>query len=69
MVRPPWPPPPAASRRMRSPVERGSMPYSAVIQPWPEPFSQRGMPLAMLAVQTTWVLPISISTEPSAWGR
>ena len=46
MVRPPWPPP-AASRRMRSPVERGSMPYSAVIQPWPEPFSQRGTPLAM----------------------
>ena len=36
--------PAAASRRMRSWVERGSMPYSAVTQPLPEPSQERAAP-------------------------
>ena len=51
---------------MRSPVDRGSMPYSAVTQPCPEPLSHFGVPLAMLAVQMTCVWPISMRQEPSA---
>ena len=58
--------PRAASRSMRVCVERGSMPYSAVIQPWPLPFRKPGTLSSMLAVQMTLVSPHSISTEPSA---
>src|SRR6266511_183995 len=64
-VRPPWRPE-RASRCMRSPVEAGSIPYSAVIQPRPEPMSQRGTPSSTVAVQRTLVRPKEISTEPCA---
>jgi hypothetical protein len=42
---------------VRSPVEAGSSEYSAVIQPRPERFSQRGTLSAIDAVQRTIVLP------------
>ncbi len=58
--------PRAASRSMRLWVERGSIPYSAVSQPWPFPFRKAGTLSSMLAVQITLVSPNSISTEPSA---
>src|SRR6266511_1337698 len=64
-VRPPCRPE-RASRCMRSPVEAGSSPYSAVIQPRPEPTSQRGTPSSTVAVQRTLVRPKEISTEPCA---
>ena len=64
-VLPPWRPV-AASRLVRSPVARGSMPYSAVNQPRPLPFSQRGTDSSTVAVQTTRVSPNSTSTDPSA---
>jgi hypothetical protein len=51
---------------MRVAVERGNMPYSAVIQPLPSPRRNRGTPLSTLAVQITRVSPNSTSTEPSA---
>jgi hypothetical protein len=50
---------------MRVWVERGSMPYSAVSQPWPLPFRKPGTFSSMEAVHTL-VSPNSISTEPSA---
>ena len=59
--------PRAASRSVRVLVERGSMPYSAVSQPWPLPFRNGGTLSSTLAVQSTRVSPHSISTEPSAW--
>ncbi|MNP33898.1 hypothetical protein D3C76_1271620 [compost metagenome] len=65
MVRPPCLPF-AASRALRVWVERGSMPYSAVIQPCPWPFRKRGTPSSMEAVHNTLVSPNSTSTEPSA---
>ena len=54
------------SRALRSPVEAGSMPYSAVSQPRPLPVIQRGTPSCAEAVQMTRVSPIEISAEPVA---
>jgi len=54
------------SRAMRCSVARGSMPYSPVTQPFPWPFKNEGTPSSTVAVQMTRVLPISISTLPSA---
>jgi hypothetical protein len=48
-------------------VERGSMPYSAVIQPSPLPRRKDGTPSSTLAVMSTRVSPNSTSTDPSAW--
>src|ERR1700675_2078144 len=42
------------------------MPYSAVTHPLPSPFKHEGTPSSTVAVQITRVLPISISTLPSA---
>ena len=64
IVRPPTLPR-AASRSVRVSVEPGSMPYSAVTQPRPSPFIQRGTSCSTDAVQITFVRPISISTEPA----
>ena len=47
--------PSLASRRVRCPVEAGSIPYSAVSHPRPEPCSQRGTPSSTEAVQRTRV--------------
>src|SRR3954467_3857939 len=55
------------SRSLRVCVARGSIEYSAVTQPRPEPFRQRGTPSVTLAAQSTRVRPNSTSTEPSAW--
>src|SRR5574343_695398 len=57
----------AASRALRVWVARGSMPYSAVTQPSPEPFLCGGTRSSTEAVHSTRVWPNSISTEPSAW--
>jgi hypothetical protein len=46
-----------ASRRVRSPVDAGSSEYSAVSQPRPFPYSQRGTPSWIDAVQSTFVFP------------
>src|SRR5918992_89714 len=56
----------ATSRRFRSPVEAGSMPYSAVTQPRPWPDIQRGTSSSTVAVQMTRVPPASMRQEPSA---
>ncbi len=48
-------------------VAPGSMAYSAVSQPSPEPLRQRGTPSVTLAVHITRVSPKSISTEPAGW--
>src|SRR6476469_3997269 len=55
------------SRSLRVWVARGSMAYSAVTQPRPDPLRQRGTPSVTLAAQSTRVRPNSTSTEPSAW--
>ena len=55
-----------ASRRMRSPVERGSMPYSAVTQPLPELRIQPGTFSSRLAVHSTCVSPNLTRQDPSA---
>ena len=55
------------SRSLRVWVARGSIEYSAVTQPSPEPLRQRGTPSVTLAAQSTRVRPNSTSTEPSAW--
>ena len=55
------------SRSLRVWVARGSIEYSAVTQPRPEPLRQRGTPSVTLAAQSTRVRPNSTSTEPSAW--
>jgi hypothetical protein len=52
---------------MRLPQERGSIPYSAVIQPLPLPLRKSGTISSMEAVQITLVLPNSIKHEPSAY--
>src|ERR1700748_2435891 len=52
---------------MRSWVERGSMPYSAVTQPLPEPLRKGGALSSRLAVTSTWVSPNLTRQEPSAW--
>ena len=54
------------SRCLRSPVEAGSIPYSAVTQPRPEPTSQRGTPSWAEAVQMTRVSPMEMSADPVA---
>src|ERR1700689_2516894 len=43
------------------------MPYSAVTQPSPVPFSQRGVPESIEAVHSTWVSPNFARQEPSAY--
>ena len=45
----------------------GSIAYSAVSQPCPEPLRQRGTPSVTLAVHMTRVSPNSTSTEPAGW--
>ena len=54
------------SRCLRSPVEAGSIPYSAVSQPRPWPAIQRGTDSSTEAVQITRVSPQEISAEPVA---
>src|SRR5690606_16399621 len=54
------------SRSERVWVDRGSIAYSLVTQPRPEPFRQRGTPSVTLAATSTRVWPNSTSTEPSA---
>ena len=54
------------SRCLRSPVDAGSIPYSAVTHPRPLPIRQRGTPVWAEAVQMTRVSPIEISAEPDA---
>src|SRR5580658_8718654 len=56
-----------ASRRVRSSVARGSMPYSAVIQPRAWPLSQGGRRSSSVAVTKTWVSPKRTKHEPSAY--
>src|SRR5271166_474462 len=58
--------PRVASLALRSPVEAGSMPYSAVTHPRPVPLIQRGTPSWAEAVQITRVSPIEIRAEPVA---
>src|SRR5262249_20875649 len=53
-------------RSVRVPVERGSMPYSAVTQPRPLLRRNGGTRSSMLAVQSTWVSPKPAKQEPSA---
>src|SRR4051812_14370169 len=66
MVRPPCLPA-DASRRVRSLVARGSMPYSAVTQPRPWPLSHGGSRSSSVAVTSTWVSPNLTMQEPSAY--
>ena len=54
------------SRALRSPVEAGSIAYSAVTQPRPEPSIQRGTESVTEAVQITLVSPCEIRADPSA---
>src|SRR5690606_33512059 len=64
-----WVRPPIApltlSRSPRVFVARGSIAYSAVTHPRPEPRSHRGTPSVTLAVHRTRVSPNSTSTDPS----
>ena len=52
------------SRCLRSPVDAGSIPYSAVTQPRPLPAIQRGTLSCTDAVQMTRVSPCVMSAEP-----
>jgi len=61
--------PRAASRGLRVRVGRGSMPYSAVTQPEPEPRRKGGSLSSTLRAQRTMVCPSSMRAEPSAWAR
>ncbi len=54
------------SRALRSAVEAGSIPYSAVTQPLPRPRIQPGTLSCTEAVQITRVSPTLISAEPEA---
>ncbi len=54
------------SRCLRSPVEAGSIPYSAVTQPVRRPAIQRGTLSCTDAVQMTRVSPCEISADPVA---
>jgi hypothetical protein len=56
----------AASRSTRSGDEPGSIEYSAVTHPLPDPFIQRGTSSSMDAVQSTLVRPNVTSTDPAA---
>ena len=58
--------PAVTSRRVRSCVARGSIAYSAVIQPLPLPRSQGGPLSSSEAVQRTFVFPKETRHEPSA---
>ena len=58
--------PRAASREARSAVEPGSIEYSAVTQPLPEPRSHLGTSVSTEAVHRTLVRPMVTSTEPAA---
>ena len=58
--------PRTASRAVRDGVAPGSMLYSAVSQPRPEPRSQPGTPSLSDAVQKTCVSPSSMRAEPAA---
>ena len=60
---------PRFSRGVRVLVERGSIAYSAVTQPWPWPFRNGGTLSSTEAVQMTFVAPNSTSTEPSGCRR
>jgi hypothetical protein len=51
---------------LRSPVEAGSIAYSAVTHPLPRPSIQRGTLELTEAVQITLVSPIAIRAEPAA---
>ena len=55
------------SRSERVWVEPGSIAYSAVTQPRPDPLRQRGTPSDADATHSTRVFPNSISTDPAAW--
>src|SRR6478735_9661768 len=55
------------SRSERVLVAAGSMAYSAVTHPSPEPLRQRGTPSEAEAAQSTRVPPNSTSTDPAAW--
>ncbi len=57
------------SRGVRVAVARGSIEYSAVTHPLPAPRRKPGTLSSIDAVQSTRVLPISISAEPSAVSR
>ena len=59
--------PEAASRLLRELVARGSMPYSAVTQPMPEPRRQLGSVVSTEAVTNTLVLPKVMLQLPSAF--
>jgi hypothetical protein len=59
-------PRPPGSRLLRVCVERGSIAYSAVSQPWPLPVRNPGTPDSTLAAHSTQVSPSLISAEPSA---
>ena len=54
------------SRSLRVCVDRGSIAYSAVIQPRPLPLRHRGTPCVTDAVHSTRVRPNETSTDPSA---
>src|SRR5690349_24947243 len=55
------------SRSERVLVALGSIAYSAVTHPRPEPLRQRGTPTVADAAQSTLVRPNSTSTEPAGW--
>src|SRR6478752_3765403 len=55
------------SRSERVFVDAGSMAYSAVTQPSPDPLRQRGTPSLADAAHSTRVFPNSTSTDPAAW--
>ena len=55
-----------ASRCFLVSVLPGSIPYSAVTQPLPEPRRQPGTCSSTMAVQITRVLPAAMSTDPVA---
>ncbi len=53
------------SRSLRSWVADGSIAYSAVSQPSPDPLRHRGTPPTTDAAQITFVPPNSTSTDPA----
>src|SRR5215475_658069 len=55
------------SRSERVLVEAGSIAYSAVTHPRPEPLRQRGTPSEADAAHSTRVRPNSTRTDPAAW--
>jgi hypothetical protein len=60
--------PRVTSRVRRSPVEAGSIPYSAVTHPAPAPRRHPGTDSSTAQVQITRVSPISINALPCAVG-